>query len=889
MMTGGSTSCSVRGVVLGAILLAFTGGVCSAQPPDGGPLFETDVAPILKIHCLKCHEGDMPKGGLSVATAAALVKGGDSGPAVVAGRAGESLLVELLTNGQMPPEDESRPSPGQISAVTRWVASGAHSREPIAAAPITAAPPAAASEFWAFQPLKEPSVPAYADGATAIDALVHRPLAERGLDFSPAADRRTLLRRASFDLTGLPPTPQELETFLSDERPDAYQRLVDRLLASPHFGERWGRHWLDAAGYSDITGGDNDAGIIKFSEGKWKYRDYVVRALNADKPFEQFIIEQLAGDELVDWRVAASFTPQIEQSLVATGFLRNAADDTDEKELTTPDILNGVLQRTSEVVASNLLGLTVHCAKCHDHKYEPISQRDYYRLLAAFTPSLNPASWVPPKRRMLADIAPAEKAAAERQNAELDRQTAQLRSDQSAVRLPYVKQLRAQKLASVPETIRADVLAAIETPTDQRTEVQKYLAKKFEDEVKVPADEVSPLLTDGEKLRVAQLESNIRQLEATRRTWGAIQAVYDVGPPPETHLLRRGNHETPGPVVQPGFLSALLAGGDHPGLATARLDGLVLKPQGESSGRRLALACWLTDWRAPAGGLVARVWVNRIWQHLFGRGIVETTENLGVSGTPPTHPELLEWLACQFVSQGRQLKPLLKCIVTSKVYRQTSAADHSDAVERYRDSARIDPANQWLWRMPIKRLESEIVRDAILASSGRLDRTLGGPPLELESKPDGSVVVKQSQAHPTATSRRSLYVLARRNYHLSMLNVFDQPAMSTNCLRRQQSAVVLQSLAMLNDGQVLVEAEAFAQRVMRSAPNDAEPAKVNLIFEIALGRAPTPAEQSSSEAFLAAHAAEESQTGASAEQAAGTALVHLCHMVLNSNEFLYVP
>ena len=317
-----------------------------------------------------------------------------------------------------------------------WMALVAVSLAGVAARADDAAggPASQGAPFWAFRTLSQPAVPELKQAGglrTSVDAFIVDRLSEKKLALSPEADRLTLLRRVYYDLVGLPPTPEQIDEFLADSRGDAYERLVDRLLASPHFGERWGRHWLDAAGYSDITGGDNDAGIIKLSEGKWKYRDYVVRAFNDDKPYEQFLIEQLAGDELVDWRTAEAFTPEMQELLIATGYLRAAADDTDEKELTTPDILNGILQRTGEVVANNLLGLTLACAKCHDHKYEPIPQRDYYALLAVFTPTFNPTGWVPPKQRALADIAPARKAEAEKHNAEIDRQIGELKSRQT--------------------------------------------------------------------------------------------------------------------------------------------------------------------------------------------------------------------------------------------------------------------------------------------------------------------------------------------------------------------------------------------------------------------------------------------------------------------------
>ncbi|MEX0679318.1 MAG: DUF1549 and DUF1553 domain-containing protein [Pirellulales bacterium] len=752
----------------------------------------------------------------------------------------------------------------------------------------TLAPPVdpAARQFWAFKPLVPPSLPPVRNTEQArsgVDAFILDGLEQANLRLSPTADRPTLLRRVYFDLVGLPPAPDEIDAFLSDERPDAYERVVERLLASPQFGERWGRHWLDAAGYSDITGGDNDAGIVKLSEGKWKYRDYVVRAYNEDMPYDRFLLEQLAGDELVDWRAAATFTPETKELLVATGFLRNAADDTDEKELTTPDILHGVLQRTGEVVANNLLGLTMGCAKCHDHKYEPIAQRDYYRFLAAFTPIYNPTSWVPPKSRALADISPAEKAAAEKHNSELDAKIGGLRQQQAEIKGVGRQAVLAKKLATLPEQIRADVKQSIETPPDKRSEVQKYLADKFKAVLDVSEGEIAAQLSQPQKNQVADLERQIAAAEPTRRRWGTIQAAYETGPPPSTYLLVRGNHETPGAEVQPGYFAVLSSRESETNAKPPGGTPGSPQPAGQTSGRRLALARWLTDWSSPAGALAARVRVNRIWQHLFGKGIVETTENLGVSGAVASHPELLDWLACRFVADGRKIKPLVKLLVTSAVYRQASTPTTADA-------SKVDPANRLLGRMPLRRLEAEIVRDALLAAGGGLDPALGGPSLPLEVRPDGMIVLQaENKPGTTNRSRRSLYVLARRHYHLSLLGVFDQPTMSTNCPNRQQSAVVSQSLTLLNDALVIDAAEKFAARVIDSPGAGDSAGQISLAFRMALGREPSAKEMAWSQELLSQQSAELAGSEVPGEKAPEKPLAHLCHMLLSSNEFLYVP
>jgi hypothetical protein len=619
-------------------------------------------------------------------------------------------------------------------------------------------------QHYAFRKLPRPTVPHGKDNSrvrTPIDAFVLARLEANGLTFSPEADRRTLNRRVSLDLLGLPPAPEDVEAFVNDPRPDAYERLIDRLLASPHFGERWGRHWLDGAGYVDVTGGDNDAATIKLGENKWRYRDYVIAAFNDDLPFERFLVEQIAGDELVDWRSQKTFDPATRRLLIATGFLRTAADDTDENELNTLDIRHGILQRTGEVLASNLLGLTLQCAKCHDHKYEPISQQDYYRLLALLQPAFNPANWLQPKQRLIKDA-----------------------------------------------------------------------------------------------------------------VWGNLQVVCDSGPPTPTYLLRRGNHDRPGAEVTPGFLSVLCDS------EPAAILGPT-KAEGKTSGRRLALARWLTDFCTPAGGLVLRVHVNRVWAHLFGKGLVETCDNLGVTGAKPTHPELLEWLASQFAANEGRLKPLLKLLLTSTVYRQGSA----DVLP---NGTSVDPEDRLLWRQRLRRLESEVVRDSILAVSGQLDRSSGGAPVPVEARPDGSFVLSD-KGLPTPSSRwrRSVYLLARRNYHPTLLNVFDQPNLTTNCPCRTPSAVVLQSLTMLNDGVVLEQADFLAARVARSAANTE--GRIDAAFRIVLARPPRPRETEWCADLLRRHAERYQAQKLSTDQAAQKALGHLCHTLLNTSEFLYAP
>jgi hypothetical protein len=727
------------------------------------PTFDKDVLPILTAHCLKCHGATRPKAGLDLRTQAGMRKGGESGPALVPGASDRSLVYAMVRSGEMPPGKSGKLTAAEVALVKSWINGGA----PGAAAQPPAASRAVSEEerkFWAFQKPARPAVPRVRSAArvrTPIDAFVLARLEGAGLTLSPEADRPTLLRRVYFDLTGLPPGPEDVQAFAADSQPDAYERLIDRLLASPQYGERWGRHWLDAAGYADSAGGDNDLDQVFPREGMWRYRDYVVGALNEDRPFDRFLLEQLAGDEMDDWRKATAFTPAMREHLIATGFLRTTVDHTTEQELNRPFERYQVLYDTIENLTSNLLGLTVACARCHDHKYDPISQVEYYQLLAVLKPVYNPEHWIQPQHRHL--------------------------------------DMKGQQPAA-----------------------------------------------------------------------GKIQAAWEAdGAVPPTYLFRRGNLMTPSALVQPAVFSVLTDPQSPTLIPTANLGAA-------TSGRRTAWARWLTR---PDHPLTARVFVNRVWQHYFGEGIVTTSDNFGHLGARPTHPELLDWLATEFVRGGWKVKDLHRLIVTSAVYRQSSAPQPGPAA--------VDPGNQLLWRMRLRRLESEAVRDAILAVSGRLDRTSGGPPVPIEHHRDGTVVVPdKGLPAPSARWRRSLYLFARRNYNVTLLNVFDQPVMATNCTRRIHSAVPLQSLTLLNDVFMLEQADCFAARVVARA--DSESQQIATAFRLAFAREPGAAEIGASAALLQKLRERYTEEKLPPDQVQRKAQARLCHMLLCANEFLYV-
>ncbi len=881
------------GAALGMACRGFRGRAAQADEPAPKrakePNFERDVHPLLKTYCWKCHGGEGYAAELDFRSLPLLLKGGKNGKVIEPGSAEKSRLYQRLAAREMPPGEALKPTDAHVATIRAWIDAGAPAK--YLGGPLTEDedPPLTDDDrsWWAFQKPARPAIPDVKQVdrvRNAIDAFLLAKLDEKGLSFAPEADRLTLVRRAYLDLIGLPPAPAEVDEYLADTAPDAWEKLCDRLLDSPHYGERWGRHWLDAAGYVDTNGSDNDAAIINAKDGAWQYRDYVVQAFNSDKPYDRFLLEQIAGDELVDWRNATRFTPEIKELLIATGFVRPAVDNTFAAELNTADIRHQVLYDTLQTVSSNVLGLTMHCAQCHSHKFDPIAQADYYRLLAIFAPAYNVQNWKKVDERFLPDVSAKEKEEIDGHNAELDKQVAELNKLLGEIRGPFRQKLYEAKFAALPEAIRQDTRAAVETPAEKRSEVQKYLAEKLGPAVAVKPEEIAAALDEPSKNAVAQREQQIGALQGTRRGYGKIQALWDVGPAPAMYLYRRGGYETPGAAVAPGFPTVLTE--KVPGSPPAASAGAA------TAGYRSALARWLTQREHP---LTARVIVNRVWQHYFGRGIVSTPDNFGRSGVAPTHPELLDWLASEFVERGWKFKSLHRLILASSAYRQSSRVE-KDALgagtsEPGRpDAQAVDPENLLLWRMPLRRLESEIIRDDVLAISGRLDARIGGPPVPIKPLPDGMVIV-ETQNLPVGASpdRRSLYLLSRRNYQPTELGVFDQPVVATNCTRRTSAAVALQSLTMLNGAFVTEQAEHFAKRVIALSGSD-EAKRIDMAFRLALARPPSAEEIDLSRGLLVRQRARlAGEAGATPEQAGDQALNHLCHMLFNTNEFLYVP
>ncbi len=710
--------------VLAAVLVAALSLCVRSSRDEIYPVLERDVLPLLKLRCLKCHSPLKSKGKLNLSSPRSLARGGSSGPVIVPGDLDESTLWDLVSNDEMPPKPEEPLSAAEKNVLRRWIEQGASHLPDVTE--VRGASPS--TDHWAFAPAASQRPPSLNDHhrvRTPVDCFIEKALENQGLALGSDSDRTTLIRRASFDLTGLPPRLDEVAAFVGDPDPEAYEKLVDRLLASPRYGERWGKFWLDASGYSDSNGyfsADTDRPLA------YRYRDYVIRAFNSDRPLDQIVREQLAGDELAGARPGDDATPATIDLLIASHFLRNGQDGTGESD-GNPDEVRAdkyaVLEGAIQIIGSSLLGLTLQCAKCHDHKFEPVTQQEYYQLQAILYPAFDVGHWVKPNDRIV---------------------IAGLHSEMVRWR--------------VHEKVIDSQIEAL----------KRYFG-------------AGP---DAEKKKDA-LKRVIEEADAQR--WpnpGRIAWVGDVSNnPSEVPLLRQGNLATPGPKVGPGVL-AFLTDPDN------RYEPRLPFVGSSSTGRRLALARWLTTPKSRPAALLARVLANRVWQHHFGTGLVATSDNLGYTGSPPTHPELLEFLADSLVQSGWSAKALHRLILTSSVYRQSSALRP--------EITRIDPDNRLLARYPLRRLDAEALRDAMLAVAGELDDRQEGPYVPTDRNDSGEVVIDESDVGAT---RRSIYLQQRRTQITSLLEVFDAPSIVTTCTRRLPSTIPLQSLSLMNSGFII--------------------------------------------------------------------------------------
>jgi mono/diheme cytochrome c family protein len=879
--------------LLCALALAGADGARAEDASDRH--FRDKVKPLLDSRCISCHGPDKVKGALRLDSLAAALKGGDNGPAVIPGKPSESLLLQAVMHAkpdlEMPPKEKL--TTNDIAVLRRWIADGA----PWPAAPTneTAAAQLKPGErlgdawsdprnpivkifggqrldLWSLQPVRQVEPPvvkkgiakAVINGAKGgagrtmsrttdslttdrfprhpIDQFIHAKLAEKKLTPAPEADRRTLARRLYFDLTGLPPTPEEMGEFTRDARRDAYERLVDKLLASPRYGEHQARLWLDVIRYSDSNGFDWD----EFRPKAWRFRDYVIRAFNADKPFDQFIREQLAGDELLE---GAPKNEAEQDALIATGYLRlgpqdNSAGAFNEQDRSRAELMADL----TETTASAFLAMTMSCNRCHDHKYDPLSHADHYRMRAFFEP-VKFADDLP------IDVA-SEQEAIRIQNKTLDEKLQPFTAERDKLLASVKKKLREEKITKLTPEDRA----LLEIPKEKRTNDFKDKVAALEKKVEPKDKEVQTALTEDQKKQHESLTKQIDALKKERRAFTLALLMTDNSEKiPVTRVLFQGNHKDPRENVVPGFISAL-----DPNPAKIKKSR-----NAKTTGRRLTLADWIASTNHP---LTARVFVNRAWQQHFGNGLVATANDFGLAGAKPTHPELLDWLAGEFVREGWSVKKLHRLMVTSATYRQAGGVPSAS-----------DPDNEWLSRQNPRRLSAEQLRDALLAVSGSLKLEHAGgspvwpdlPPEILQANPafldDNETKTKGWYPSPkTNQNVRSMFLIQKRTVRVPFMETFDLPENSVSCARRNESIVAPQALSLLNSSLTVGASRALASRVQREAGDDLVK-QVERAFAVTLQRVPDKDEQR-----------------ACAELVRQRSLAELCRALLNLNEFIYV-
>ena len=888
-----------------------------SEQEDEQRLAQQAVA-ILQTRCVVCHGKDK-ESGLDARTREGLLKGGGRGPAIKPGDADESPLYRFVAGEEKPrmPMGEEL-SEYQIGLLKQWIDKGAAWPSDLNVAPAPASHAAIKPitdeqrNYWAFRKPARPQIPAVKNQSwvqTPIDAFILAKLEEKRLTPSSRADKRTLIRRVTFDLTGLPPTPEEINAFLADGSRDAYRKVVKRLLASPRYGERWAQHWLDVVRFGETNGFELDVE----REQSWRYRDYVVKSLNDDKPYDRFIVEQVAGDEL---------DPNNFDLRVATGFLRAGPQHV---VAGNQDLAVNRQEWLTEVmfgVGNGIMGLTVGCARCHDHKFDPIPQADFYRLQAFFAASDNHDFKRPTKEQEQA-----YGAAVKAHKAKLKPILDQI----AEIEKPYKEKLTAGKRTKL-ESQYANALAKEEK---LRNEEETRLAKEAQSMLEVKWDELVAAISTEDRDKRAALRRRMHNIElyAPDTLPKALAVADTLNPIPQMNILKGGDPHRLGDEVRPRFPSVMLPK-DTP--AEAKTEPAQIG-EFKSTGRRLALARWLTQ---PDNPLTARVMVNRLWHYHFGRGIVATPNDFGRNGQQPTHPELLDWLAVEFMnptwnvgdgatgrrgdganpqsaiihkqwpqSEGWSLKRMHELMVLSKAYQQSSAPSSTEADAK----AKVDPDNKLLWRMNRQRLDAEAIRDAVLAANGSLTEQLGGPsikvPLEpevydtifTEYEPDNLWPVHPD---PRQHTRRSLYLIRKRNVRLPMLVAFDAPDLMSTCGARLVSVHSLQSLTLMNSEFMLRQSRALAERLFKEIGGDERQGSVRMIsrlYELALARKPRLEELRLTQNFLKGQAAVIRDRAARGEavaklkdlpkgvdEATAAAWVDLCLATMNLNEFVYL-
>ena len=802
--------------------------------------YEQHVKPVLEGHCWKCHGAEVKvKGGLNLTSRALALKGGDIGPAIDEKEPGKSLLLRAISytdeDLQMPPKGKL--SAEHIATLTKWVEMGAPypavAEKPLdqgAEAKGHRGPPAADSKearaHWSFQAVNRPEVPDVRNKAwvrNPIDAFILAKLEEKGMTPAGEASRGALLRRAYYDLIGLPPTPEEVEAFIKDTSPDAYEKVIDRLLESPHYGEKWGRHWLDLVRYAETNSYERD----NPKPNAWRYRDYVIRSFNQDKPYDVFLKEQLAGDEMPD----AQSNPD---RMIATGFYRLGIwdDEPTDPLLAKYDGLDDIVT----VVGQVMLGVTIDCARCHDHKIDPVPQKDYYKLIAFFQ-NINHFKNGGPTDETPIFAERATREAYAQRAAEREQRKKMAQDAVTEMHRDFIQLLSGEAEYAGATIAQADSL------------IRQHGKRVFGEE---------------RYARYQQLRRQLREMERPDRNVELALCVTEAGPtPPETYVWVRGNAGVKGAKVEPGFLEVL-------GTPAA----VVATPLEKSTGRRTVLANWIASKENP---LTARVMVNRIWQYHFGRGIVRTSTDLGFQGERPTHPELLDWLAAEFTSRGWRMKEMHRLMMTSSAYRMSSNGD--------RTALAADPQNNLMWRFDLRRLTAEEIRDSILQVNGTLNLTMHGPsvypPIPKEVMAGQSVPGKGWETSGGADARRrSVYVHVKRSLRLPVIEAFDGPETDKPCPVRFVTVQPTQALGMLNSEFMNEEAQRLADRLRREVGDDPR-RQVERALRLVTGRTPGEKEVARGMELIERLASED---GATPDRA----LRYFCLVALNLNEFVYV-
>ncbi len=801
--------------ILLIVLLCLNHSYAAKPSLEEIKFFEQKIRPVLAERCFTCHSESKQMSGLRLDSRDALVKGGERGEAIQPGAPEESLLIRAISyendDLKMPP---NRPlSKEEKENFYQWIKMGAiWPNESLREKAAIEEKPTFTEEdrnWWAFQDLEKPGVPKVDDkrwSTNPIDAFVIRKLKENGISPSPPADKYTLIRRVTYDLTGLPPTAEEIERFVSDDSPDAYENLINRLLESPRYGEKWAQHWLDLVRYAESDGYKAD----HYRPNAWRYRDYVIESFNEDKPYNQFVLEQLAGDEIA---------PNDKEAMVATHFLRLGIYEFNQRDARTQ--WKAILNELTDVTGDVFLGTGISCARCHDHKFDPILQEDYYRIQAFYTPIA--------LRNDIPLATAKEWNEYQNQLAIWKAKAKPILDEIESIEQPHYKKGEKAILNTFPE----DVKEMIAKSPSERTPFEQQLVSLAEFQGIDKGEQAVDKIGGDEEKRLKELYKKLETYsEYKPKPLPKIKTVSDISPiaPPTTIPGDKTQRE-----IQPGFLTLL-----NP--EPAEIQRLPSTPN--STGRRTALARWITR---PDNPLTIRAIVNRIWQYHFGQGIVPTPSEFGRLGEPPSHPELLDWLAVTFVEQGWSFKQMHRLILTSQAYKQSSKRYDPPAV-----AMKEDPKNQWLWRMNARRLQAEEIRDTMLAVTGKLDDRAGGPSVD-PSKP-----------------RRSIYTKLFRNKKEPLLDAFDIPDGIFSTAQRNTTTTPLQSLLMINGDWVYERAETLATHLMRSYSSNTE--IIRQTYQSIFGRYPSPAEMMDSTVFLEQHMREIEQKYSKQEEQFITAI-----------------